>query len=515
MFKAAVVIVACVEMLMLSGSLAQADDWRLPRKPSGVYAKVSIEDAIAGYTGPPSPTPTVLHTYLHKLYAELLADSALSGLTVGAHWDHIQVSEGFCFHDGSCLFGSDGYDWSYLDDAFEEARAAHKSVQLIITPGVDSPSWLLDKIASCDTLFVTGSAANDCGKVTFVDFPEAQRADGMPPEFPLPWNRLYNEAWWDFLAHLNARYRDEAAFVSIAVAGPIGASDEMILPTTGNGSSQLSGLPADDAWAALIQHSFPNHGSYQRTDQVFIDAWKLTIDAYERIFSSITLFLGPDAGNDLPQFKDNATLPSHHDNGLFAVDCSDAIAALPKVSDYRSCEAKTEVLSYFARVEGPSAKATQVGGLTASSPVVTGDVGLAGVKLLTASTSFLGGAEFDHPVSGTHNETQEVGCPDPSGCTLTVEEAAYNVLTAFFSGTPAATFYGGAAGAARMDYLDVPYVDVQYAETHSCPTTPSAVIGKVSLQDLLNRASHDLLGMAGRYVPPPINTCRERERHPR
>src|SRR5208282_2723458 len=170
--------------------------------------------------------------------------------------------------------------------------------------------------------------------------------------------------------------------------------------------------------------------------------------------TGVTLFLSPDSGSDLPWFKWNATLPKHPDNTLFAQDCSQAInSPLPYVdTDYRSCEAKSDILSYFVTVDGPNAKATQVGGMTATSGTCTGDIGLPGVKLLTSLLPpLLGGAEFDHAVSGSKTQRQEVGCPPlPSpictvnpvkqapNCHVTPEEAAYYVLANFFYGTPAA-----------------------------------------------------------------------------
>jgi len=174
---------------------------------------------------------------------------------------------------------------------------------------------------------------------------------------------------------------------------------------------------------------------------------KQTIDAYEQIFSGVTLFLSPDSGSDMPE------LPAViHDMTLFNADCS--TSSLPQ-----SCGAKTEVLSYFLSANGPNAKATQDGGMTASRSLKTGDIGIAGVKVLTAMdpTSFLGGAEFDFAVSDQTTLQQE-GCPNyPTLCGLfgypfTPEEAAYNVLTVFFNGTNAATHYGGTQGPAPIQY---------------------------------------------------------------
>ncbi len=306
-----------------------------------------------------------------------------------------------------------------------------------------------------------------------------------------------------FLTDLNARCGSNSAFVAIAIAGPVGASDEMIFPTSANDSAtQPSGMTVDATWAALIQHSFPSISTYQNTDQAFIDAWKQAIDASEGIFNGVTLFIGADAGNAFPNFS--PTITPHPDNTLFAEDCSSS----PK-TEIMSCEAKTDVLSYFVMLTGPNQKATQVGGMTASSPATIGNIGVQGVKVLTAlSPPFLGGAEFDQPVSGP-TTLQSEGCPNPNGgCTgLTVEEAAYNVMTVFFTGTPAAEFYGGTVGTAPIQYLEVPFNDLQYALANPCPSAPSPTLGYISLQDLYARASRDLFAMANQVSSLPPLTC--------
>ncbi len=476
---------------MLYAGLPWAASGAGVRKRLGVYVHVDVGDAIGSYPGS-KPTLAQLHSYLQSLYAKLLADPAVSGITLGAHWDQTQPTNGN---------SPSSYDWSYLDDAFAAAAAAQKTVQLIITPGFDSPPWLLAEIPSCDPLFTAGSAPSNCGTVTFVGYPEAQRSDGNV--LPLPWNSVYQAAWGAFLTSLNARYSSNSAFVSIAIAGPVGASDEMIFPTSENdAAAQPSGLTVDATWAALIQHSFPSNSAYQNTDQALIDAWKQAIDAAEAIFTGVTLFIGADAGNDFPNFSQTVT--PHPDNTLFAQDCSKS----PK-TEIMSCEAKTEVLSYFVTVAGSNEKGTQVGGMTASSAVTVGDIGVQGVKVLTAlSPSFVGGAEFDQPVSGP-STLQSEGCPNPNGgCTgLSVEEAAYNVMTVFFTGTPAAEFYGGTVGTAPMQYLEVPFNDLLYAFANPCPAAPSSTLGYLSLQDLYARASLDLLAMANQASSLPPLTC--------
>jgi hypothetical protein len=479
------------------------------RTPLGVYAKVDIELAIKGFIDPPNPVPANFHPFLRRLYRDLLDNPAISGITIGAHWDQIQLEDPICATFHNCAVSLDGYDWSYLDDAFEEAHRAHKSVQLIITPGVDSPPWLLDKLEPCDGLFAsgepsaTGNTGNPfahCGKVTFVGFPEVQRADGNPPVLPLPWNGVYKHAWWDFLEHLAVNYQSDTAFVSIAVAGAICASTEIILPTSANSPPQPAGS-VDSMWARLINNSFPDVSDYQQTDQVFIDEWKCAIDEYERIFSGVTLFISPNVGKDLPEFVQNLVpVQVHDDNTLYCENCRLAAAD----GHMRSCEAKTEILSHFVTVTGRNAKATRVGGMKASNSNKTGDIGLPGVKLLTL-LSLPGGAEFDHPVTGSANFLEQ-GCPDypdVSKCTdLTKEQAAYNVLKVFFHGTPAADFYRGEV-TAHVQYLEVPYLDVEYANTHPFETAPVANLGSVSLENLLYKANQDLFEMANRRPPPP------------
>jgi hypothetical protein len=513
---------ACLVMFLVCTNLLQADDSTTIRKPLGVYAHVDITEAIQSYScgNKPchhQPTPEQLHSYLRGLYAGLLANQAISGLTVGIHWDQIQKSGPACVFSHSCAPGTEhtgGYDFSYLDDVFAEVKANpdRKSVQLIITPGVDSPPWLLANIPSCDGLFSpTQQAPADCGTVTLSKFPQDQRSDpkGGPWVIPLPWNWRYKLAWYDFLGTISGKYGSNPAFVAIAVAGPISASTEMILPTTRNGSFQNPNEPADQAWIKLIAHSFPPTSSYQNSDQVFVDQWKEAIDVYESIFAGVTLFLSPDAGQDLPE------LPADPSK-LFHEDCSTTPSPM-------SCEAKAEILSYFVTVAGRNAKATQVGGMTAASPTCPGNIGLPGVKLLTSlSPPLLGGGEVDHPISGTEKERHEVGCPPipvphctvslerAPNCQVNKEEAAYNVLANFFYGTSKAADFGGAllGTTAPIQYLGVNFEDVQYANKHPhSPHPPSTIPCNPSLQDLLETASYDLFTMAGQ--PPPVQkfTC--------
>ncbi len=469
--------------------------------PAGVYAKVGIEATISGLRHGAHPSVPQLHARLRSLYQELLADPAVTGIAVGEHWDHIQSPSSYPY------VPVDGYDWSYLDDVFAVADQHHKPVQVQITPGLDSPPSVLDAIPSCNWLFDPDMPReNNCGTVVFPKVPEPTNADGHI--LPLPWDQTYNTDWQDFLTDLGTRYQGNAEFASIAVAGPVGPSPEMILPTSANTHDPQ----VDAMWATLVQHAFPSSPplSGQALDEVFVVQWDQTIKFYEKLFSGITLVLTPDSGADLPNFGHSVVQAAGND--LYQSECAASIAERdpknPLYGDLMSCEAKTEVVSYFLAVAGPNGKATRIGGMTASSPTTFtgGDIGIPGVKLLThlspaPSPPVGAGAEFDFPVSS--KKIKQEGCPpSPQSCSgLTVESAAYNVLKVFFDYTPYAPWFGGTKSNGQVEFLGVPYLDVRYAQDHPC----------LELQNLLDAASQFLTGRdvacvaPTRYPSPPPN----------
>jgi hypothetical protein len=526
--RCVIAIAGCCLLLLASAGSSYAQEWQTARAPLGVYAHVDIEFAVQLYLDSLQPRqeagtcsalpntikPQQVHDSLRGTYTAFLADDAVSGISAGVHWCAIQVADTICVSNHSCPPGlPDGYDWSYLDDVFAVANGMHKSVRLLVTPAVDAPSWLMAKLPSCDTLFIGQAAGEDCGKVTFSAFPESQRADSH--ELPLPWDRTYNSAWEDFLKQLNARYGSNSAFVAIVVAGPVCASTEIILPTSANGSylnvasippfhPNLAPIKADKMWHALIDNRFPHNDTYKDyPDQVFVDYWKKTIETYEHIFSNVTLTISPDLGDDLPELGKLSA--QHETSPLWKADCA--------WNQTVSCEAKTQILADFVAARGPNAKATDVGGLAASSVVTPGDLGLPGVKVLTSMPQwppFLGGAEFDHSVTGSKEVRKHEGCPDPAHCKLpTPVEATVNVLKVLFYGTPVGDIYGGERGAASIRYVDLDYRDIEYARAlpFQCAVPASGNLGETSMQDVLNRASHDLFNMAGMSTILPVSTC--------
>jgi hypothetical protein len=531
--------------LAVCASPGRADSGTDIPGPAGVFAKVDIETAIKTVTHTykennhgHEPTTAELHMLLQQLYGSLLTNQAVSGLVAGTNWDDIQLSDPT--KDACNPYGDtpSGCDWSYLDDVFEVARLAGVSLHIQITPGFDSPPWLLTKIPSCDGLFdpkTAASVAADCGTVTFTCFPEISHTDANQDGhyvLPLPWNRVYQHAWWSFLKVFAQRYNPglgtsaASPLAAVSIAGPVSVSPEIIFPTSANKSTLPSGMDVDAAWTILIQHSVPPNvtepRNYAQTDEVFVRLWKHAIDQYESIFTGLTLVLTPDASNDLPEFIDNPWQKSTFTSPVYPVDCS-------TTQTPRSCEAKAEIISYFITATGDNGKATLVGGLTASSDTAFGDIGMPGVRLVTSlsppsgSPAIFGGAEVDHPISGSEQLRQETGCPTDKAphakkCSgLTQEEAEADVLYDFFYGTPdAAQFpqfplFAGSGGVGNeqgtVQFLWVPYLDILYATANKCLDEQKILRGDTSVQDQLDRALYYLSVMAGEPVPELPRAC--------
>ncbi len=525
------------------------------RRPRGIYAKVNISSEISQQQkANPAITPAQLNAYFNTLYQGLLGNPAISGLVLQVYWDTVNPNP---------PPAADAYDWSYVDDAFGRASAWNtqspaklpKTIQLIVTPGFQTPRWVLDQIPTCDGLFQSPKQTppSTCGKATFAGFGEA--SDGT--ELPLPWDPFYKAAWRTFLTALAARFGSNPAFVSIAVGGPTAASEEMILPNNNNTPAQTAfdGLQPNEMWSRLLTFHYHGMTAYQKSDQAFIDEWNAAIDMYGEIFSGVTLVA--TTGSGLPNFANGSfTVP-----GAFSWDCG-----RPDMD----CAAETTILSHFVdpAVGGANAKATQTSGVEASRGDLL-NLGIAGVKGLSQSTAglwtpsaqILGGAQLNTSFA---NNTLTEGCtskfpPDssdtPTACSLPPgchvqgclpvacippaclapgvtqadlasykkfsdvpakdlippEQAEYNVLSVYFDGTAIASAFGGTPGAAPLNYLQIYYPDIQYAADHvNTPALVEETGGAgvvISAQDLLDVASRKLLEIA---EPAPLFQVRRR-----
>ena len=531
-----------------------------PRRPRGIYAVVNVENNVNKQQKANSSITTAqLDAYFNNLYEGLLSNPAISGLTLQVHWDTLNPNP---------PTSSAPYFWNYVDDAFAQAAAwdthnptqAPKTIQLIVTPGFQSPQWILAQIPSCDGLFQTPTTtpSSTCGTATFTGYGEG--GDGTV--LPLPWNAVYKSAWQTFLTALAARYGSNPAFVSIAVAGPTAASAEMILPNNNNSNNpQIQfavGIAPNTMWIRLLAFHYAGMPRYLKSDQGFIDEWNKSIDMFGQIFSGVTLVA--TTGDGLPNFAGTiVTIPP-----AFSLDCT--------ITPDLDCAAETTILAYFVEptVGGANAKATQTSGMEASR-VNNGNLGVPAVKrlaqstvqLATASAQILGGAQFNTFFSSfaleegctstfppNANDTP-VGCSIPSTCAIQAcipvacipqaclapgvtpadvtsfktlggvlamdpmdlippEQAEYNVLNVFFDGTSAASTFGGTQGTAPLNYLQIYSEDIQYATGNiNAPAQVVEASGATVMttaQDLLNLASQKLFTIAEPALVPAITT---------
>ena len=405
------------------------------RTPLGVFAHISIEDALNRYNGLPTPaTEAHYRAYLSPIYEALLADPAISGITVGQHWDHLQLDDPACVFTNSCADGPGGYDWSYLDDAFAAQRRA-QTVQLLINPGVESPTWLMNKLPSCDGLFTGGGTApSTCGKVTFKNFPEQAHADAPILRYRCPGIPSI------------LRTGTISSFISARATPPTRTH----LRRHGRPHLRFQGV---DFSHHAEQSAQSRHGSRSGL-----------ADAHPRFlpFPSRLSGLRPSLHRCLERNhrRLRADLPRHHTRHqprrrrrvprappAMSIPTTLFTASTAPPATTR-CPAKPRPKSSpILPVCGAATKILAGRGMTAGSNPKTGNIGIPGIKVLTSHTPslhppFFGGAEFDfrfrlpNSYSGGAPPTTPRKDPNPTDCVdLTPEQAANNTFTVFFDGT--------------------------------------------------------------------------------
>ncbi len=458
---------------------------------AGIYAVVNVEKELAQEktATPPLTTTLQLNAYFDNLYRQMLADPAISGITLQVHWDTLNPNP-----PGN----PNSYDWTYVDLAFFRAwiwnfqnpGAAPKTIQLIVQPGFQSPDWLLNELPSCDLLFSGGTPPSDCGKATFAGFQEAQDQNDLP----LPWNPVYKNAWRNFLTALADRYLWSPTFVAISIDGPTAASAEIILPSNSEDDSEMFGgvtLTPNEMWNELF--AFQSPALPQDSDQVFVDEWTNATDMFGEIFKGITLTIA--TGDGLPNFTPGTTFKIPAPLG----------PACP--SPDMVCWSQALILSHFIdpKVDMFNAKGTQTSGMEAgrANPTQAAhDMGIAAVKSLSLATAnltfptaqILGGAQFNTSFSNAPNVE---GCLDVCAGKISPEQSEYNVLYVYFYGTPVASVFGGVNGEAPLNYLQIYSDDILYAEANlNSPQSIMQIDGTfitVTAQDLMNLASRKLL----------------------
>jgi hypothetical protein len=438
----------------------------LLRHSAGLYAVINLGDYAGSHSGVKGSNTSCneqdgSNIHWKTVFARYLKPAWVQGLLLEIHWCFIQPNSGTPI-------------WSYITDALEVAKEAHKNIQLVVTPGFDSAPWVLSNISAsdgaCEGWFKQNAPGSGllppiCGEMYFPGYHE--KVDGT--ELPLPWDPVYNSAqlygnnryiglWAQFVYALGQQpFAHDRRLVSIAIAGPTAGSPEMILPNDGNASAVYTWQP-DQVWRRLEQAQYKNNTSaYVDSDQGFVDHWNDAIKLYEDNFSNITLILTPGNGQGLPPTSGGQPLSS----SLAGILCAHP-------GNNTSCAAVATILDYFVNFtpENGNGKATQVSGMIANgSTLNNNDADIGGVKYLSELTGgnsnptvrFQGGAAFNKEFSTSANP----------------EQAAYDVLATFVNGTPGEPFFSQYPGespanppgdaAAPINYLQVYYQDVDYA----------------------------------------------------
>jgi len=527
-------LILCIAMASTS-TFAQSNNSLPGRVPAGIYANFLLDSiASAAYTAaykkqkhaPHYPYPALTEAPTNDViiqYLTILLDNPnVSGLAPMMPWSLLSRS-----NPGPDPLNpaAGSYAWEPLDDVFKAVDTWNKNnapqkktIQLIISPGFNSPDWLWTDIeenaagcvkassdsvctGDCDGLFATPAPAKlsfgNCGYTSIF-----WRVEGDPIQqmaLPMPWNPTYKSDWQNFLIALNNQILTEpssSAFVSIAIAGPTASSTEMILPSDKDqapeiaktdgyltlpsaafkklpkGEETIKKLSVSDAWNILLANAYGKGSTYYNDDGAFIEEWDRAIDLYGTVFSGITLSL-TTTNDSLPTFP-QPVLPYISSVFIpaagFESDCDDNPGTDP--DDAMACAAVTQVLAYFTTsgVGGNNVKATQEDGLVSRSK--GNDLGPNGIKWLSASTAasaspVIGGLQFGKsfsslaPQGKDSNDMQLEGCPNyPKNCAgMTPPLAFYNVMSdSFFPGTPVAITFGHSqtVDMNNFDYTDAP-----------------------------------------------------------
>jgi hypothetical protein len=503
------------------------------RFPVGIYAVVPVENRVSEARKQVPPFELFdPDTYLRGYFHQLLDNPAVAGLAVRVHWKSLNPGP------PSDTDPKQGYDWSILQDAFrtiEAWNAAHpknfKTIQLAITPGFFTPTWVFDQIAAAGNPacglasdvemgllppeVVTSFDGAGCGSAYFNDS-EGKKTPVLT-QLPLPWNTVYQGAWATFLRALGQKYGASTAFVSIAVAGPTSASTEMILPNDSNDPNHALTL-----WTGLLAAQFGSGSAYDQTDLAFTEAWDAAIVTFESIFDGVTLVA--TTGSGLPIF-----VPPHcaTDPGRCPIPLKfGPVCDHPPGGLSMDCAAEATILADFSDAPGDAGKATQTSGIKRDH-AGNDKLGLSGVKWLAAQTAMspspipststvLGGGQFGTSFSDKPDKEGSV-----DGVTLiSPEQALYNVLQVVFDGTTVGPKYGVSdllgqssagfdsfapsnfklSGPAPLNYLQIYDTDIVYASDpfHTVPVNIVGLGGNlyVTVQGLLDQARTRLLKIA-------------------
>jgi hypothetical protein len=482
------VVTVAIALVLPDFDLAQTAP---PRQPVGIYDRL----VIGGGTD----------TQISNNIAAALANPAILGILAAMQWSDLNPTS-----STDSLVGTN--DWRSLDDLFNDVQqwnaanptSTPKTIQLTISAGFQTPPWVLSNLMSCDAMFLTNSqgaiatnfqghlvlvgvnttnVATNCGWASFLQAENHVNPTVAP--LPLPWNPFYKNAWKSFIQAVAARYGTNTLLVSIDVAGPTASSSEIILPNEINDPTNYL------KWNPIIALEFTNAPSLTNSDKVFIQEWEDAIDVFGNAFSNLTLVV--TTGMGLPNYLDTngVPYPTYSVPPGFAPNCCDT----NNQARLMDCAAETTILAYFLnpRHGGNNAKAIQEDGFSAGAINETfhgDDLDSHAMKWLAENT-----ATGNAPLPGSTNIVSRAlgglqmgghgGAaiitqnPDTTGCNLlgggctniSPEQAIYNVLAAYFDGTPVGSNYGippfVVSSNLPLNYLQIYNEDVTYANDNT------------------------------------------------
>src|SRR5271166_3615702 len=127
----------------------------VPRTPRGIYATVGIRMYEDAYLKANKVTSVPSDYFKGTVYPDLLANPDLSGITLYVYWSRLNPNPAPV---GVVKLGYLQYDWTVVQDLFDAVEAyntlhkTQKTVQLVVTPGINSPTWLLGHVGMDDGL---------------------------------------------------------------------------------------------------------------------------------------------------------------------------------------------------------------------------------------------------------------------------------------------------------------------------------------------------------------------------
>ncbi len=166
----------------------------------------------------------------------ILANHYVDGFSLRTGWKDIEPTEG-------------NYNWQVFDTLIEKAKTANKKIMLRVLAGGLSPEWVYSAGVK---------------KFEYIDQNPYHATYGQTLYMPLPWDEIYLQKWTNFIKKFGEKYNNEPLVAIIQTAGPA-VGGEMHL------------VDKDDEVKWL---------SYGYSEEKLVNAWKITIDAYDSAFAN-------------------------------------------------------------------------------------------------------------------------------------------------------------------------------------------------------------------------------------